>query len=405
MDVLLRSSKLPRLGWLGLALVLVVAGCDTTGDSLYDPGRVDELPPDPVVASVEPAAQAFAGVDELTITGSNFSTTLSDNLVYFGSLRAEVLDATPTQLTVRAPNLPFVPSLDQSEATYGMKVAVIGAENFSDPIDYTLRAVAVDFAAVEDFLEPFGIGTNDAGVLFMSLFSSSRSIGIWRVEADGTSSQAIESTFQWADLAFGPDGLLYGARNLRAIFRFPEGGGSPEAWAVIDDRSVRISDLTFDANGTLWAGGPNPNVYRITPEGVVTEIAFPGPTTALATFDGALYAATADGPSSVIYRAPITAEGLGTPERYFNFSDEIGEVAEALAFGADGSLLVGSAGANPLTRIAPDGMAAPLYPGVLSAPALDFAWSTGASLYVRQGAEGDTAPKIIRVTTPFEGAR
>lgn len=51
--------------------------------------------------TVSPLAAPVGAI--VTITGNNFSTTLSDNEVWFGSVRAIVLTATPTQLTVNVP--------------------------------------------------------------------------------------------------------------------------------------------------------------------------------------------------------------------------------------------------------------------------------------------------------------
>jgi hypothetical protein len=56
----------------------------------------------PTITSFSPT-QAEVGA-AVTITGTNFSTTANDNIVYFGGAKATVTNATATQLTVTVPN-------------------------------------------------------------------------------------------------------------------------------------------------------------------------------------------------------------------------------------------------------------------------------------------------------------
>lgn len=55
----------------------------------------------PIIAAVNPSVGKVG--DVITITGSNFSSTASDNIVYFGAVRATVSAATATSLTVAVP--------------------------------------------------------------------------------------------------------------------------------------------------------------------------------------------------------------------------------------------------------------------------------------------------------------
>jgi photosystem II stability/assembly factor-like uncharacterized protein len=90
------------------------------------------VPTQPVITSFSPAAAPVGSV--LTITGKNFSSNPAGNIVYVGGVRATVLSAAPTALTVTVPtgavykpvsvtvggltglsNLPFVVSLAKSE--------------------------------------------------------------------------------------------------------------------------------------------------------------------------------------------------------------------------------------------------------------------------------------------------
>ncbi|MDX1429636.1 MAG: IPT/TIG domain-containing protein, partial [Rhodothermales bacterium] len=111
-----------------LALFLafaLIAACDTgPAESLWDPDATTGS--DPVISAVDPPDIALAGVDIVTISGSNFSAEPSQNIVFFDGTRVPVLEASSTQISVRAPNEPC------PEVT--ARVAVVGgdAESFSN---------------------------------------------------------------------------------------------------------------------------------------------------------------------------------------------------------------------------------------------------------------------------------
>src|SRR5688572_15746644 len=57
----------------------------------------------PTIQSFSPAAGLIGAT--VTITGTNFSSTPSDNIVFFGSARANVVSSAPTALTVVVPSV------------------------------------------------------------------------------------------------------------------------------------------------------------------------------------------------------------------------------------------------------------------------------------------------------------
>jgi len=59
------------------------------------------IPPKPTITSFTPASGSVGTT--VTITGTNFSTTPANNIVYFGATQASVSTATTTQLTVTVP--------------------------------------------------------------------------------------------------------------------------------------------------------------------------------------------------------------------------------------------------------------------------------------------------------------
>ena len=73
----------------------------TEVDSLYHLGNWPPSVPTPTISSFTPT---FGPVGTtVTITGTNFSSTASDNIVYFGAVRATVSAASTTSLTVAVP--------------------------------------------------------------------------------------------------------------------------------------------------------------------------------------------------------------------------------------------------------------------------------------------------------------
>ncbi len=378
-----------------LLFVAAASGCDSgPAASLYDPDRPSA--PDPVLASIDPAGFALAGVDVVTLDGSNFSATAADNLAYFNDARAEVMEASPTRLQVQAPATPG--------ADIEVRVAVLGAENYSNGIAYRLEAAVEPFGDIAGFEEPFSITSDPAGDLYVSMNSDGRSAGVLRMASDGARSLFVETSFIWTDMAYGADDMLYTVRAVRAVFRFSE-GGRQEVWGVVPDNSVKLSAIAFDEENNLWAGGNNANVYRIAPDKSVEAFPFEANVRALRFFDGYLYAAATRDDASEIWRWPVSGGGLGEAERYFDVTGEAGAEAFALAFAANGDLFVGTDGADPVLLVSPNGDGRAFYPGLFLPAAVSFAWGAAPNLYMVQGRTDATPPGLIRINTRREGVR
>lgn len=389
-------GRWPRLLVVVLAAALA-SGCDSEGgESLFDPDR--QFRPDPSITSVDPPS-ALAGIGSITIVGENFSSDPSENLVFFDDVRVTVLEASPTQLTVASPNLP--------KDDVRVRVNVLGAEHFSNTLTVKLEPAVEEFGAVKEFEEPFAITTDAEGNLYVSLFANAASAGIQRIGPDGVRQAYVATTFKWDALALHDDGYLYGVRGVQAIFRFPPGGGAQENWAILSDRSARLRALVFDEEGNAWAGGRGGNIYRIDPQVNITPFPFPEDVEALAIYDGFLYAATADDEEAAVWRFPITEAGLGSAEKYFSITEQVGIGIQplSLAFTAGGDLFVGTDAEDPLLLVGTDGSWTYFYPGLLRAPAFSLAWGDGVNLFMAQ-TDSDAGPgRIVRINTQREGSR
>jgi len=408
------ASTLMRRPWklavAALMPLILIAACDTgPADSLYDPDR--QPLPDPVISSVSPAGSALAGVDRVTITGQNFSSTPGRNLVYFGDDKAQVLSATATELVVLPQPVP-AEAVDIRVSVIGDEV---GAENFSNAFTYRMDPAFSTFGSLLKIESPSAMTTDDAGVMYMGLVSAGISTGFKTIQTDGTRGDFASTTFQWRGLALGPDGLLYAARGIRALFRFEE-GGNQQTFAALTPSSLRLSTITFDPDGNAWTGGDNEEIIRVAPDQAVGRFAFVANVTALKVFDGALYAVAstaADG--YAVWRFAMDANNdLGSPEMFFDIDGELGPgiASEALAFAADGTMYLGTDRTDPLEVIYPDGSHETMYPGVLvhpegvpSSAVLDLAWGADPYLYMLRERSGDDARVLIRIDTRNEGSR
>ncbi len=383
------------VGVAALLFAAAMAGCDSgPAPSLYDPDRPSG--PDPAITSIEPAEFALAGVDIVTLAGSNFSADAANNLVYFNEVRAEVAEASPTSLKVKAPATPG--------ADIEVRVSVLGAENYSNGIAYRLEAAVESFGEIAGFEEPFSITSDLAGNLYVSMNVNGRSAGVLRMAPDGTRSPFIESNFIWRSMAYGVDDMLYAVRGVRAVFRFME-GGRQQVWVAVPDNAVRLSAMTFDPDNNMWAGGNNENIYRIAPDKSVEAFPFEANVRALRFFDGYLYAAATRDNASGIWRWPVAGGEPGAAERYFDVTGANGAEALALAFATNGDLFVGTNGADPVLLVEPGGEGSVLYPGLLLPSAVSFAWGDAPNLYMVQGRTDTTTPDLIRINTRREGAR
>ena len=382
---------------IGLLCLMLSFGCDSgTAPSIYDPNRTSL--PDPVIESVTPEGRALAGVDEITITGSNFSTVPENNLVYFGTARGDVVEASTTLLRMVAPNDP--------QPELGLRLTVVGAENFSNSVSYGLDPPFVEFGDIKDSEDVYGIVTDQSGNVYASLAAFDLPVGIIRMTPEGERSEFVSSTFLWSDMAFGSDNHLYAVRSVRALFRYQEDGTDFEVFAVIPNSATRLTTIAIDASNRVWAAGNNQEVYSIGSDKTVSSYEFEADVRDLALYGDFLYLAGVQEGSSKIWRFMINSSGeLGDPEEFFDVTAFSGSEAYALAFTAAGHLYVGTDAVDPVLVVNPDGVGQVLYSGVLSQPARRFSWGPGGQLYASTNSTEASPAGIIRITTRSTGFR
>jgi len=360
---------------LSLALT---SGCDNpkTG-SLYDPSAV--VRPQPTISSMTPAGVAYAGMDTLVITGTNFSTTLAENTVYFNITSATLLSATTTQIKLTAPLV--------TADSVAVRVQVFGSDMFSNKFQYSLKAGAVTFGNLGTAETATALTTDNAGNLLAGTATSSLEAGIAKFTPAGVRSLYAPLTpgvASWSCFKLGPDGYLYGARNVRALYRYAPGGGSSAAlWTQV--LGTTLTDFDFDQNGNMWVGGNNSNLYRIDQNKAVSPYPFVGAVHSIRVYSGYLYFSAKTDAGEKIWRAQISTSGLGTPEIYFDFATAYPtSQALAITFSSDGILYIGTDSPSGLIVVNPDkSYSAPFvaYSSLYTPGFFSLAWGAADDLY------------------------
>ncbi|HUI09326.1 MAG TPA: IPT/TIG domain-containing protein [Bacteroidota bacterium] len=373
---------------IGAAILLgMMSGCTKKPDpSIYDPNW--QSLPAPTITSITPQPSALAGVTVITITGTNFSPAIPNDLVYFAAQPATILSATTTVLTVRSPLI--------TGDTLQVTVSVLGSQYFSNYVSYSLKAAVQRVSVPKVGEDANGLTTDAAGNIYASLVDSSsgNGTGTWKFtpqqigqKRDTTNARLYSNTSgvtKWTGLKMGPGGVLYAARNLQALYRIPAGGGAGALW-VLFPGGPKIYDFDFDANHNVWAGGDNANIYRVTPGGQIKAFPFLATCRAFRVYNGSLYVGAKTDSVESVWQFPIvTSDSLGPPTKYFDFSAKYtpnGPGVQSITFAGDGDMYIGTDAAVGILIVHPTGASEPLYPGVIFPEPVAFSWS-GNYLFV-----------------------
>jgi hypothetical protein len=208
----------------------------------------------PVITSFSPASgfTGGAGSTTVTITGTGFSTTAANNIVYFGGVQATVTAATATQLTVTAPSGATWQPISVTvggETGYSYRVA-----NPFVPTFVTKKSIMPgDFAAKVDFStgdQPFGVAIGDLdgdGKPDLAVTNEGpNTVSVFR----NTSTSGSITTGSFAahvDFATGSDPVSVAIGDL-------DGDGKPDlAVANFDDHTVSVLRNTA-VSGSITTG-------------------------------------------------------------------------------------------------------------------------------------------------------
>jgi hypothetical protein len=381
---------------------LIFTACNTPDPaSLFDENYQPKTPP--VISSVTPADQFFAGYQEIVIQGQNFSTNLSELAVYFNAVRAEIISATPTQILVRTPN--YVAD------SIGIKVRVLGVESFSNSWRYKLESLFEDVIVYPPNENPWAATIDNAGNYYASIELSGAPGGVRKYASNGStlveSFSPLQSWF-YRSAKIGPDGGVYLVRGgaVSILYRVPPEGGIAASFA---SGIGRTEDVVFDASGNAWTAGTNENnatnarLNRVNQARVVTRFPFNAQIYALAYANNQLYIAGTRGTDSYIWKVELLADAIPGAEVEVVNLTAAGIIESipptntpsrptALAVSADGTIFVGMNGSRPLFEVSPIGQVTQTYPGIIPGSILKMEYIN------------DTQ-RILMTLLPFEGNR
>lgn len=428
-------------------LTIFWAGCDFNGDnSLFNEENLGS-DPDPTVTSITSVeSPPFAGIDVISIKGSNFSSDPTKNMVYVtfylpavdaagniistggkpdrgkvrDAIRATVLTASATELTIRAPIRPTFDPKDPKTRPLeevDIRVATLGAENFSAT---SKVLIAPSFEPVNTFdaktEEPFGMTNDKANNIYVSLFVSGSAAGVFTYAPDGTRSQFLTAanvqSQKFDDMQYRDDeGYLYAVRGLRAVFRFKKNSNQETHVAIPTTlESARLVTLDFDANNNLWVGGNNANLYRVKPDKTTKNYAFVGDVRSIRVSGTNLFVLAKKDNQFSVFRFPIDGNSdLGTPVKVTDLNLGTNE-AFAIDLAKNGDIFVATnRNPDPLLLIS-NGQVSTLYPGTFIGMARSFAWGADPILYVGQGVlplgtSTSIAANFLMMNTRKQGVR
>jgi len=411
---MLRISKIYLFVFGLIAVFFLINGCENEyPESIWDPNYKSK--PDPQITNVQPEQNAFAGIDEITIIGQNFSTVFEENQVFFNAVPAEIISASTTELVVKAPNVVSDSILVQ--------VSVQGAVLFGEYFPYPLQSaffIVGDFDKNDDY---FAIEYNPSdSSLYVSIFLDNKGDKnkIVRITPDNERLDYSKTLLDKASaMKFGPDGSIFYANALNVLCRVPPGGENPataaQIFAILPDA---VFDLDFDANSNILTAGSGGDIYRVKSDdgaNILTAASYESVNIrALRVYDGYVYVAGKYSgtdptvPTQAIWRNEITsADGeLGPNEVYYDWGNGPYPTSDitTLTFSIDGDAYIGTNGPEVIVILHSDGSSEILYPGVLSPQTYYLTWGEGVFLYAnrRSSVPEDKAMLMINVLT--EGA-
>jgi hypothetical protein len=380
----------------GAAIVAgILSGCTKKPDpSLFDPTW--QSSPAPTITSIAPPLPGLAGVSRLTITGTNFSTVIANDIVYFDATPAKILTASATQLVVRAPLL--------VKDTVQLSIAVLGSQYLSNYVRYkfiaSVNPVTLNLGEV-----PYAVECDTAGNLYASLIAGGTGIGVKKFTPAGVrtdySPQFSSALNHWSGMKFGPGKALYAvAAGKTFVFRIPPGGGSAVVWA--NGLAGPVSDIDFDQQGNVWGCGSGGVIVEVKQNLTKKSFPFAGIAASIRVFGTNVYVAAHRDSVVGVWSLPIIGDSLGAEQLYTDFGAHYsGYELSAITFASDGSMFLGTNAPAGVVVVHPGGIYETYDPGLPITPPLAFAWGTGATIYISRGG---IAPALLGFTVEATGA-
>jgi sugar lactone lactonase YvrE len=375
------KNRLKWIGWIVFCCAAVwFAACEGPSQPEYGPKNQDPNPTGKTAASLTEVNPSEAYLkDIVTITGSGFDRTPRFNFVAFGTHTGTVVEASETELKVRAPNL--------SGEAVKIRVAVKGSEFWSNEIDFAFKN-AVEIVD-EEIVWPNGVDVDADGNVYVGSAADGM---IYKITPEGEKSEFAEVPVNGA-IRFGPEQYLYVCvKGESKIVRVAPDGSAVEDVVELDAEPVYFD---WDANRNLYIVGNGVGLYRLDASGALTFQDSVANGKSCRVFGDRLY--LTDIWDGRILRYDITPEGLANREVIFE-----GDSPAGVEFDAEGTMYYTLAWETSLYLLGADGSEGVMYDGELATP-MRYLTAHGKFLYIVYPGWGDVG-QVIRVYLGVEQA-
>jgi|GEM_PF-2805199 len=385
--------------------LLVVNGCaEKPTPSLFADVPTGPIGVTPTVSSITPQDSALSGITTLTITGANFSSDPTKDLVYFNGRPVKIISSTSTTIDIQAPLL----LADTVGAETGnFEVSTLNAEKFSNQIPYKVNASIYQFFLFSNTLRPYDFVIDQNSVFYVSMTNEiPAGLGVKKLVPGGAlqdyASKGLETN--WNAMRLGPGGIIYTVlKGTGAVFQIPAGGGKPATYKALPNVKARMATFDIDALNNIWLAGDDTAIYKIKPDKSLVTYLFKGNITAVRFFNNSLYAAIVADSQTTIQSFPVDANGnLGNAALYYDYSKDYGtESVNAIEFSADGDMYLATNNVNsPIVVVHQTKASEILFNGTLpKAPALFMYWGSNGYLYYTRGVVTDATNAVLITQT------
>lgn len=251
----------------------------------------------PVINAITPTHGSVG--DTVTITGSNFGTSLSQNSVWFNGKMAPVINAGATQLQVTVPSLCGPGTVKVSANGHATSGPIFTFDTTYKPITFATGLNGPYYLTIDGagnlYVSNDGDGTiakiSPAGVvstfysglnglsgitvdsynnIYVATNSNTNQSTIVEISPSGAASSFATVTGYVYSLTIDKLGNLYAANADYGSISQISSFGVPNTFA---SGMPLISGITIGSDGTFYAtGSTNGAVYKISPQGVVTSV-------------------------------------------------------------------------------------------------------------------------------------
>jgi len=403
------------LSVLLMASLIFLVSCENDyPDSVYNSSQEYGLAP--AITALDPPGGVYAGIDDITISGQNFSDQLNGNFVFFSGLQAQVLSYSATEVVVRAP------IIEGDSLKVQLTTAGLDALEIAEFYPYKIEFAAIEYGKVNDQTSAGGIACDDDENVYVS---NGTLLKIVKIPGDGSDPEdfALIPNGALITMKMGPDGYLYGGRTKWISKISPDGATVDSVNRKPDKLGQSLKDIDFDENGNIFIAAKK-YIYCMKSDGSNFEAAAYDGTTGgsyslktVRVFNGYVYVAgdliginnTVE--QKGLWRNQILdADGnLGPNELVYDWGAYVGiggAGITALTFSDDGMMYVGLDNTHAIVTLTDDGSGsylnadpAPLYEAVLLPPSTNFVWGDDQYLYVNRSSTDIDLMRLIRVTT------